>query len=164
MKQDLGTPGLGRSSSIPRQRFVLPLMVALLGACRAAPPPLPPGGVIGTSPEKAPPPLVGHNLIYNDDFSEGTRSLPWTASFSGTGSGRSFVEKGELCLEVTNKGSNRWDAHLRQQHLLLQKGHKYSVQFKMHSSQPIRTYLKIGQAGQPYQEFWKMLFNVDHKT
>ena len=94
--------------------------------------------MIGTAPEKAPPPLVGHNLLYNDDFSEGTRSLPWTASFSGTGAGRSFVEKGELCLEVTNKGVNRWDAHLRQQHLLLQKGHKYSVQFKMHSSQPIR--------------------------
>src|SRR5438270_593513 len=103
----------GRSVSFTRHRFALPLVLALLGACRAAPPPLPPGGVIGTAPEKAPPPLVGHNLIYNDDFSEGTRSLPWTSSFSGTGAGRSFVEKGELCLEVTNKGSNRWDAHLR---------------------------------------------------
>jgi endoglucanase len=157
-------PSFGVRSPLPRPGPALLVSLALLGACRTPPPPLPPGGVIGIAPEKAPPPLVGHNLLFNDDFSVGTRSLPWTASFSGTGAGQSFIDKGELCLEVTNKGSNRWDAHLRQQHLLLQKGHKYSVQFKMHSSQPIRTYLKIGQAGPPYHEFWKMLFNVDKKT
>ena len=82
----LGTPSLGFSPLARRQsclakpvaRFALPVALALLAACRTAQP-LPPGGVIGTAPDKAPAPLAGHNLLFNDDFTEGTRSLPWTA-------------------------------------------------------------------------------------
>ena len=47
------------------------------------------------------------------------------------GGGRTFVDKGELCMEVKNRGANRWDAQLRHQHIKLQKGHTYTVQFKM---------------------------------
>jgi len=136
-------------------------LAAGLSACRAAP--LPPGQTAGTAPDKAPPALIGHNLLYNESFSEGSRALPWTSSFSDPATGSSFVENGELCIEVKEKGVNRWDAHLRQQHLVLQKGHTYSVQFKMHASQKMRAYLKIGQAGPPYHEFWKLLFNLDTK-
>jgi endoglucanase len=63
------------------------------------------------------------------------------------GRGRTFVDKGELCLEVTNRGPNRWDAQLRHQHIKLQKGHTYTIQFKVRSSQTTRVYLKLGQAG-----------------
>jgi endoglucanase len=158
MKNRLQVPGRSR----PSRR--LPLIVGALtglGACRTAQ--LPPGQTAGTPPEKAPPSLIGHNLLYNESFSEGSRALPWTSSFSVPGAGSSFVEDGELCIQVTNKGVNRWDAHLRQQHLALQKGHTYAVQFKIHASQKIRAYLKVGQAGPPYHEFWKMLFNLDTK-
>jgi len=141
--------------------WLLVALLTVLGACRSTP--LPPGQYAGAAPEKAPAALIGHNLLYNESFSEGTRALPWTSSFSAPAAGSSFIENGELCIEVTNKGSNRWDAHLRQQHLALQKGHTYSVQFKMRASQKTRAYLKIGQAGPPYHEFWKMLFNLDTK-
>ena len=154
-----------RSPFSPRRASSpLPLLgvaALVLGACRAAP--RPPGQTAGAPPDKAPPPLAGHNLIYNESLNEGARALPWTASFSDPAAGSSFVENGELCIEVKNKGVNRWDAHLRQQHLRLQKGHTYGVQFKMYASQKTRSYLKIGQAGPPYHEFWKLLFNVDTK-
>jgi endoglucanase len=114
-------------------------------------------------PDKAPPPLAGHNLLYNESFNQGTRMLPWTVSFSAPGAADVAVTNGELCTKVTNKGMNRWDVHVRHQHLLLKQGHTYAVQFKMHADKPTRAYLKVGQAGPPYKEFWKLLFNVDTK-
>jgi endoglucanase len=117
--------------------------------------------LVGKPVAVAPAPLVGHNLIYNESFANGAKALPWTASFSEPGAGEAAVENGELCINVTNKGVNRWDAHLRQQHMTLQKGHTYQVQFKIHASQKTRAYLKIGQAGPPYHEFWKLLFNLE---
>jgi endoglucanase len=135
-------------------------LVTLQAGCKTGAAPAG-GKVVGVPVGAAPPPLVGHNLIYNESFNEGTKALPWTASFSAPGDGHAVVENGELCIEVTNKGVNRWDAHLRQQHLVLQKGHTYHVQFKMHATQKTRAYLKIGQAGPPYHEFWKLLYNLD---
>jgi endoglucanase len=156
-------------SPLPRPRADRPRLAALVllllggaalvSAC--APPRRPVGQAQGLPPTAAPAPLIGHNLLYNASFSEGKRSLPWTTSFSTPAEGRSFVDKGELCIEVKNRGANRWDAHLRHQHLLLQQGHTYSFQFKIHASKKTRAYLKIGQAGPPYHEFSKLLVNVD---
>src|SRR5215831_13631712 len=61
-------------------------------------------------PKDAPPPLSGHNLLYNETFDHGTRILPWTGDFSKPAEGRAFVDKGELCLEIKDRGANRWDA------------------------------------------------------
>ena len=105
----------------------------------------------------------GHNLVYNGDFAKGPRSLPWNGELSKPAAGRTFVDKGELCLEVTNRGLNRWDAQLRHQHIKLEKGHTYTIQFKVRSTQKTRVYLKLGQAGPPYREFWKLLFGAEEK-
>jgi endoglucanase len=151
-----------------KMRHLLPRLVpalaaaALLASCHHAPQARP-GQGIGIAPAEAPPPLAGHNLLYNQSFDDPKRSLPWTASFSDPASGRIFIDKSELCTEVTNKGVNRWDAHMRQQHLMIQKGHTYAVQFKMHASQKIRAYAKLGQAGPPYHEYWHLLFDLDDK-
>ena len=131
----------------------------LFGACHPAPRPGI-GPVAGAAVEAAPPPLVGHNVLYNESFNQGTRALPWTGQISTPAEGRTYVDKGELCMEVKNRGLARWDAQLRQQHVHLQKGHTYQVQFKMHSTQKTRVYLKLGQAGPPYREFWKLLFET----
>ena len=132
-----------------------------LAGCTAAPRKKPVGQATGLAPADAPAPLVGHNLIRNSSFAQPGRSLPWTASFSAPAAGRTYVDKGELCMAIQNKGVNRWDAHLRQQNLLLEKGHTYHVQFKIHASDKTRAYLKIGLAGPPYREFWKLLFDLD---
>src|SRR5262245_19077679 len=90
------------------------VVCALLAGCKHAPPnvnatagaPAPSGGGgPGTGP--APAPLVGHNLVYNGDFAKGTRALPWNGELSKPAEGRTYVDKGELCLEVKNRGNNR---------------------------------------------------------
>jgi len=137
--------------------------LVLAAGCQHAPPktPPPPGGAAPTS--TPPPPQVGHNLVYNGDFSKGGRSLPWNGELSKPAAGRVFVDKGELCLDVTNRGINRWDAQLRHQHIKLLKGHTYTIQFKVRSTQKTRVYLKLGQAGPPFREFWKLLFGAEEK-
>jgi endoglucanase len=136
----------------------------LLLACKP-PPPKTAGaaaattGGPGTGP--APAPLLGHNLVYNGDFSRGQRSLPWNGELSKPAQGRTFVDKGELCLEIKDRGLNRWDAQLRHQHIKLEKGHTYNVQFKVRATQKTRVYLKLGQAGPPYREFWKLLMGAE---
>ena len=132
-------------------------------ACKHAPPKTYGGPATAESLGVAPPPLVGHNLLYNESFNTGTRALPWSGQFSTPAEGRTFVQNGELCAEVKNRGVARWDAQLRQQHIHLQKDHTYQVQFKLHSTQPTKVYLKLGQAGPPYKEFWKLLFTADAK-
>ena len=101
-------------------------------ACKPAPPKTA-GAAASAGPGSgpAPAPLVGHNLVYNGDFAKGARSLPWNGELSKPAQGRTFVDKGELCLEVKNRGANRWDAQLRHQHITLLKGHTYTIQFKV---------------------------------
>jgi endoglucanase len=140
---------------------VVSLLLAV--ACKPAAPPKTGGGIAAGAPPPAPAPLVGHNLVYNGDFAKGPRSLPWNGELSKPAAGRTFVDKGELCLEVTNRGLNRWDAQLRHQHINLEKGHTYTIQFKVRSTQKTRVYLKLGQAGPPFREFWKLLFPADEK-
>src|SRR5262245_59265804 len=79
------------------------------------------GAFMPPDPDDVPPAQMGHNLLFNGAFDAGTRSLPWTASFSAPGEATLSVDKGELCLDISNMGMNRWDVHIRHQHLLLQK-------------------------------------------
>ena len=106
------------------------------------------------SPGMNVPKLSGNNLIANATF-DGGKSLPWTNSFTSPGSGRSFVAKdGELCMEITNKGANTWDAQLRHRAMVIQKGHTYSISIKAHATRPTRIRAKVGMAGPPYAEYW----------
>ena len=154
--------GLGRAAvRLGRTSWFLPALATVLAACQATTP-KPAAQVARKALPPPPAPLIGHNLLLNGSLGEGTRSLPWTASFSEPAAGRTFVDKGELCIEITNRGANRWDAYLRQQNLTLQKGHKYAGQFKIHSSKKTRGYLKVGQAGPPYHEFGgKVILELD---
>ena len=47
---------------------------------------------------------------------------------------RADVENGELCVEVTNKGTNNWDAQFRHREMVIKKGHVYTVKFKARAS------------------------------
>ncbi len=154
--------GTSRECRFGVATLLIPLLATLtIGTSCRPTPRRPVGQAAGLPPAQAPAPLVGHNLIQNSSFNQGTKILPWTASFSAPGDGRTYVNGGELCIEVKNKGVNRWDVHLRQQNLLLRKGHKYAVQFRMHATEKTRAYLKIGDGGVPYREFWKLLFDVE---
>ncbi|HVU52048.1 MAG TPA: glycoside hydrolase family 9 protein [Polyangia bacterium] len=99
------------------------------------------------------PKLSGHDLIANADFASG-KYVPWTTSFTAPGNGRAFVAGGELCVEVTNKGANPWDAQARHREMIIEKGHTYSIQFMAHATRPTRMKAKLGMAGPPYKEYW----------
>jgi endoglucanase len=115
---------------------------------------------VNGSPGMNPPPLSGHNLILKETFKDG-KSLPWTTSFTQPGDGQATVENGELCVAVTNPGTNRWDAQLRHRDMVIQKGHTYSIQFTVHATQKTRAYTKIGMAGPPYREYWSQQLDLE---
>jgi endoglucanase len=85
---------------------------------------------------------------------DGGISMPWSASFTAPAEGDTSVVGGALCLDVRNKGKNRWDAQLRHRQMVIQKGHRYRVQFRAWSDQPTRARPKLGMAGPPYAEYW----------
>src|SRR6187549_3663084 len=86
----------------PRMLFACLFLIA----CKPMPPKTAgaaaPGGGAAPGTGPAPAPLVGHNLVYNGDFAKGTRALPWNGELSKPAAGKILVDKGEVCLEVTN--------------------------------------------------------------
>lgn len=101
----------------------------------------------------------GNNLLKNSTFEDGT-SLPWMTSFSQPADGSAEVKKGALCVNVTNKGSNPWDAQVRHREMVIQKGHTYTVQFRAFASAPTRARPKVGMSGPPYAEYWSTTVDV----
>ena len=99
------------------------------------------------------PKLSGHDLIKNVDFASG-KYVPWTTSFTVPGNGRAFVKDGQLCVDVTNKGRNPWDAQARHREMVIERGHTYSIQLMAHATRPTKMKAKIGMAGPPYKEYW----------
>jgi endoglucanase len=150
--------------------------LALAGCVAPAAPPGDPGTFAGGAPPPAAPALAstapdwsaaptngspgvdvpklsGHDLIKNVDFASG-KYVPWTTSFTAPGNGRAFVDAAQLCVEVTNKGHNPWDAQARHREMIIEQGHTYSIQFMAHATRPTKMKAKIGMAGPPYKEYW----------
>ena len=101
-----------------------------------------------------------HSLIKNVDFNDGT-SLPWTLSFSDPAKGFAAVENGAYCLHVDNKGVNKWDAQVRHREMVIQKGHTYSLTFKIWGDQKTRASVKVGMVGPPFREYWVHVIPID---
>jgi len=95
-----------------------------------------------------------HNLIKNATF-EGGRSLPWMASFSKPGEGETSATGGAYCLTIANAGANPWDVQVRHREMTIEKGHKYSIRFKIGSTAPTTVLVKIGMSGPPYKAYWQ---------
>jgi endoglucanase len=101
-----------------------------------------------------------HNLIKNATF-DGSKSLPWTTSFTAPGKGAARVERGALCVEVTEAGVHPWDAQFRHREMTIQKGHSYAVRFKIGSTTPTEIEAKVAMSGPPYKAYWHMGIDVD---
>ena len=163
--------------------WVTPLAVWAVAACAptapAAPPPVtpaaaPPAPPVPAASPAAPaaavvsdwnaaptngspgvnvPKLSGNDLLKNNSF-EGGKSVPWNTSFSAPAMGSASVKDGQLCVAVTNKGVNAWDAQVRHREMVIQKGHTYSIAYMAHASKPIQMKVKVGMSGPPYKEYW----------
>ena len=94
-----------------------------------------------------------NSLLGNATFS-GKSYLPWTTSFTSPGAGSASIKDGAFCLQVDSKGVNNWDAQFRHREMVIMRGHKYYLQFKIWSSTPVRARMKVGMAGPPYAEYW----------
>src|SRR6478736_7324232 len=96
---------------------------------------------------------TGGNLLKQSTFDAGV-SVPWTTSFTAPAAGSADVQNGALCLDVTNKGVNNWDAQLRHREMVIEQGHTYSLQFKAWASSETQARPKVGMSGPPYAEYW----------
>jgi endoglucanase len=88
-------------------------------------------------------------------------SVPWTTSFTAPADGAADVESGALCVNVTNKGKNNWDAQFRHREMVIQRGHTYTVQFKGWASAATQARPKVGMSGPPYAEYWNATIELD---
>ena len=158
----------------------IPAAVACGGQERTTPVPASaaPAGVSGSAstPPTQPPPATrahvaqllqtvsvdpsSHNLIKNPTFS-GKRSLPWMASFTRPAEGEASVDSDAYCVDVTNAGANAWDAQFRHREMTIEKGHAYSIRFKVASTLPTSALVKIGMSGPPYKAYWQMRVDAD---
>jgi endoglucanase len=102
----------------------------------------------------------GGNLLKASTFDDGI-SVPWTTSFTAPGDGGAQVESGALCVNVTNKGKNNWDAQFRHREMVIQRGHTYTLQFKAWASAATQARPKVGMSGPPYAEYWNATIDID---
>ncbi len=102
----------------------------------------------------------GGNLFKVATF-DGKKSLPWMSVFSAPGDGDWAVENEAYCIDITNAGTNRWDAQIRHREMVIQKGHKYTLQFRAWASHPTKAYPKVGMSGPPYDEYFGTIIKLD---
>ncbi|HEX2870709.1 MAG TPA: glycoside hydrolase family 9 protein [Polyangiaceae bacterium] len=102
----------------------------------------------------------GGNLLKSSSFDDGV-SVPWTTAFTAPADGAAEVENGALCVTVTNKGKDNWDAQFRHREMVIQRGHTYTVQFKGWASAATRARPKVGMSGPPYAEYWNATIELD---
>jgi endoglucanase len=110
------------------------------------------GRAVPVEPGSVPPP-AGGNLLKVATF-DSDASSPWSAVFSAPGDGKGAVKDGAYCLEIRNAGQNRWDAQVRHREMVIQRGHRYTVQFRAWASQETDAYPKVGMSGPPYTEYF----------
>ncbi|PYG86541.1 endoglucanase [Ruminiclostridium sufflavum DSM 19573] len=92
-------------------------------------------------------------LIQQNNFNGGV-GLPWHVVESDTGKAVFDISGGTYNVTINNPGVNRWDVQLRHRGLKLESGHKYTVKFTVTSSKACQIYPKIGDQGEPYDEYW----------
>jgi len=93
------------------------------------------------------------NLLGQSDFS-GEEALPWTTVQSASGVATGKIVNGEYVLTIKNPGANKEDVQFKHSGLTLQKGHTYQVKFKLRSAVDSKVYAKIGDPGEPNNEYW----------
>jgi endoglucanase len=103
---------------------------------------------------------TGGNLLKASTFDDGV-SVPWTTSFTAPADGAAEIEKGALCVTVSNKGTNNWDAQLRHREMVIEHGHTYALSFKAWASADTKARPKVGMSGPPYAEYWNATIDLD---
>lgn len=80
-------------------------------------------------------------------------TFPASADFS--------IEGGKYNITINNRGTERWDVQFRHRGLTIERGHTYTVKFTVSATKDCKVYPKIGDQGEPYDEYWNYNMNWD---
>ncbi len=94
------------------------------------------------------------NLLRNGDFSAGFDNW-WTA-----GSVRVSTSDGELCVTITNGGTNQWDVIVGQNGAPVTAGQTYTITFDARASQNARANVRVQQEAAPYTAYFSQDANL----
>ena len=97
-------------------------------------------------------PNVG-NLIRNSTFDNGV-GIPWRVITEDMGKANFNLKNDKFNVEIVNRGINRWEIKLCHSDLVIEQGHTYKVKFTVSSTKNCKIYPKIGDKGEPYNEYW----------
>lgn len=92
-------------------------------------------------------------LLSNSTFDNGV-SIPWQLVTMDTGKASCNVSDGKLNVTIQDPGDFRWDVQMRYKGLSLEKGRTYNVRFTVSSTKNCKIYAKVGDQGEPYNEYW----------
>lgn len=97
------------------------------------------------------------DLIQNNDFKDG-KGLPWNVVETAPSVSEFDVEDGAYKVtvdKITDKTKDsRWSVQFRHRGLTLEAGHTYNVSFTVKADHDCMLYPKIGDMGDPYNEYW----------
>jgi endoglucanase len=93
------------------------------------------------------------DLLQNGDFS-GENIAPWSVYTATPDLANGEIQNGSYVYHINNAGTNRWDIQLRQQGLVLENNHQYNIRFRIRATKATAVYVKVGDAGAPYNEYW----------
>ena len=92
-------------------------------------------------------------LIDNNNFNDGV-SLPWHLVLTDSAKASCDVSNDKLNVTIQNPGVNRWDIQMRYRGFELINGRSYTIKFTVSSTKNCKIYAKIGDQGEPYNEYW----------
>ncbi|NLM60414.1 MAG: cellulose 1,4-beta-cellobiosidase [Clostridium sp.] len=105
-------------------------------------------------------PPYKNDLLYERTFDSGL-CYPWhTCEDSGGKCDFEVVDvpgqpgNKAFAITVLDPGKNKWSVQMRHRGITLEQGHTYTIRLKLWAEKSCKAYIKIGQMGDPYEEYW----------
>jgi endoglucanase len=105
--------------------------------------------------------MVGAGDIIRNNTFDGGVGLPWHVVETFPASADFSIEGGKYNITINNRGTERWDVQFRHRGLTIERGHTYTVKFTVSATKDCKIYPKIGDQGEPYDEYWNYNMNWD---
>lgn len=93
------------------------------------------------------------DLIKNNTFDNGV-GLPWHVVETYPAEADFDIKDGKYYVTIKNKGTEKWDVQFRHRGLTIEQGHTYNLKFTITATKDCYVYPKIGDQGEPYNEYW----------
>jgi endoglucanase len=95
------------------------------------------------------------DIIKTHTFDNGV-GLPWHVVTTYPADTAFDITGGKYNITINNRGTDRWDVQFRHRGLTIEHGHTYTVKFTVSATKDCKVYPKIGDQGDPYNEYWNL--------